>query len=119
MVYDDHGGNQALDAVEALVQSGATAEIVMPERTLSPDVGSLTASGYVNALAEIGVEVTPLRRLHGVTRTPEGLAVELGVDGFVFREHRTFDAVVAEMGTEPVQEPYDELLDSSTNLGGR
>ena len=66
MVYDDHGGNQALDAVEALVQGGATAEIVTPERTLSPDVGSLTASGYFNSVAEDGVAVTVLRRLHGV-----------------------------------------------------
>ncbi|WP_309474703.1 FAD-dependent oxidoreductase [Streptomyces ipomoeae] len=117
LVYDDHGGNQALDAVEALVRGGATVEIVTPERTLSPDVGSLTASHYFNSLAENGVAVTLLRRLHGVTRTPEGLEVELGMDGFEFREHRTFDAVVAEMGTDPVRELYDELLDSSTNLG--
>lgn len=117
MVYDNHGGNQALDAVEALVRGGATVEIVTPERTLSPDVGSLTASGYFNSLAENGVAVTVLRRLHGVTRTPAGLEAELGVDGFEFREHRTFHAVVAEMGTDPVQELYDELLDSSTNLG--
>jgi N-methyl-L-proline demethylase len=92
MVYDDHGGNQALDAVEALLRGGATVEIVTPERTLSPDVGSLTAPGYVNSLAENGVTVTVLRRLHRVTKTPEGLEVELGVDGFEFREHRTFDA---------------------------
>jgi NADPH-dependent 2,4-dienoyl-CoA reductase/sulfur reductase-like enzyme len=117
MVYDDHGGNQALDAVEALVRTGATVEIVTPERILSPDVGSLTASGYFNSLAEKGVAVTVLRRLHGVTRTSAGLRVELGVDGFELREHRTFDAVVAEMDTVPVQELYDELLDSSTNLG--
>lgn len=43
--------------------------------------------------------------------------MELGVDGFGFRERRTFDAVVAEMGTDPVQELYDELLAASTNLG--
>ncbi|MDX3225046.1 hypothetical protein [Streptomyces sp. ME19-01-6] len=117
MVYDDHGGNQALDTVEALVRGGATVEIVTPERTLSPDVGSLTASGHVNSLAENRVAVTVLRRLQGVTKTPGGLEVELGVDGFEFREHRTFNAVVAEMGTDPVRELYDELLDASTNLG--
>ncbi|KAK1184276.1 hypothetical protein B7755_042915 [Streptomyces sp. NBS 14/10] len=39
------------------------------------------------------------------------------MDGFGFRERRTFDAVVAEMGTDPVQELYDELLAASTNLG--
>ncbi|MEU1515597.1 FAD-dependent oxidoreductase [Streptomyces sp. NPDC005811] len=117
MVYDDHGGNQALDAVEALAALGATVEIVTPERTLSPDVGALTASGYFHSLAENGVRTTVLRRLHRVERTPEGLEVELGVDGFAFRERRTVDAVVAEMGTTPVQELYDELLASSTNLG--
>ncbi|MFI5800955.1 FAD-dependent oxidoreductase [Streptomyces sp. NPDC051677] len=117
MLYDDHGGNQALDAVEALVREGATVEIVTPERTLAPDVGSLTASGYFNSLAENGVTVTLLRRLHRVTETPDGVKAELGIDGFEFREQRTVDAVVAEMGTEPVQELYDELLVSSTNLG--
>ncbi|WP_433509132.1 FAD-dependent oxidoreductase [Nonomuraea sp. CA-143628] len=117
LVYDDHGGNQALDAVEALTRQAVTVELVTPERTLSPDVGSLTAAGYFSSLAEYGVAVTLLRRLHGVTKTPEGLEVELGVDGFAFRERRTFDAVVAEMGTDPVQELYDELLDASTNLG--
>ncbi|MFE7275501.1 FAD-dependent oxidoreductase [Streptomyces sp. NPDC057623] len=117
LVYDDHGGNQALDAVEALVRGGASVEVVTPERTLSPDVGSLTASGYFNSLAENGVAVTVLRRLRGVTRTQEGLEVELGLDGFGFRERRTVDAVVAEMGTDPVQELYDELLGSSTNAG--
>ncbi|MFJ9708763.1 FAD-dependent oxidoreductase [Streptomyces sp. NPDC101234] len=117
LVYDDHGGNQALDAVEALVGGGATVELVTPERTPSPDVGSLTAAGYFNSLAENGVTVTVLRRLHGVSRTPDGLEAEFGVDGFGFRERRTFDAVVAEMGTDPVQELYDELVGSSTNLG--
>lgn len=117
MVYDDHGGNQALDAVEALVRGGAQVEIVTPERTVSPDVGAITAATYFDALAEAGVPVTLLRRLHGVRKTDAGLEVELGVDGSQFREHRTFDAAVAEMGTEPVQEVYDELVDRSTNLG--
>ncbi|MGI5346663.1 FAD-dependent oxidoreductase [Streptomyces sp. CA-250714] len=117
MVYDDHGGNQALDAVEALVRGGSTVEVVTPERMLSPDAGSLTASGYFSSFAENGVAVTVLRRMRAVARTPEGLEVEPGVDGSGFREHRAFDAVVAEMGTDPVQELYDEVRDSSTNLG--
>lgn len=117
LVYDDHGGNQALDAAEALTRGGARVEIVTPERTVSPDVGAITASTYFDALAEAGVPVTVLRRLHGVRRTDAGLEVELRVDGSAFREHRTFDAVVAEMGTEPVREVYDELTGRSRNLG--
>ncbi|MFC5218192.1 FAD-dependent oxidoreductase [Streptomyces coerulescens] len=36
LVYDDHGGNQALDAVEALVREGTKVEIVTPERPSRP-----------------------------------------------------------------------------------
>lgn len=57
------------------------------------------ASGYINSLAENGVTVGVLRRLFGVTRTAEGLEVRLGVNGFESGEYRTFDAVMAEMGT--------------------
>ena len=116
-VYDDHGGNQALDAAEALVRGGATVEIITPERTVSPDVGSLTALGYFHSMAQSGTTVTVLRRLLAVTKGAEGLTITLGVDGIDFREERVFDAVVAEMGTTPVRELYDELISSSTNLG--
>jgi 2,4-dienoyl-CoA reductase-like NADH-dependent reductase (Old Yellow Enzyme family)/thioredoxin reductase len=117
VVYDDHGGNQALDAVETLARGGATVHLVTPERTVSPDVGALTAAGYFEVLARAHVQVTTLRRLHAVTRTPEGLAVTVGVDGSDFREDLTCDAVVAEMGTEPVHDLYDELVPRSTNHG--
>lgn len=117
LVYDDHGGNQALDAAEALVRGGAEVEIVTPERTVSPDVGGITAATYFDALAQGGVRLTPLRRLLGVRKTDAGVDVELGVDASPFREHRAVDAVIAEMGTEPVQDVYDELVDRSTNRG--
>ncbi|MBB4683899.1 oxidoreductase [Amycolatopsis jiangsuensis] len=117
LVYDDHGGNQALDAAEALVRGGAQVEIVTPERTVSPDVGGITASTYFEALAEAGVPVTVLRRLHGVRRTEAGLEVEFRMDGSKVCEHRTYDGVVAEMGTEPVAEVYEGLAERSANGG--
>jgi N-methyl-L-proline demethylase len=33
MIYDDHGGHQALDVAEAVVRAGGTVEVVTPERT--------------------------------------------------------------------------------------
>jgi 2,4-dienoyl-CoA reductase-like NADH-dependent reductase (Old Yellow Enzyme family)/thioredoxin reductase len=117
LVYDDHGGNQALDAVEALAGAGAEVELVTPERTVSPDVGAITASTYFEAMAEAGVRITLLRRLHGVRRGDDGIRVELGVDASPYRETRTVDAIVAELGTLPVRDLYDELLGRSTNLG--
>ncbi|WEV78848.1 FAD-dependent oxidoreductase [Janibacter cremeus] len=117
LVYDDHGGHQALDAVEALLRSGADVELVTPERTLSPDVGAISAAGYIDALARAGVPVTLLRRLTGARRSGSRLEVDLGVDGSDFVESRTVDAVVAEMGTDPVHDVYDELVGHSTNHG--
>lgn len=117
MVYDDHGGTQALDLAEAIGRSGATVEIVTPERTVAPDVGGLVASQYFMALAENGIATTVLRRLHGVERNAGRLQVSLGVDGSDWRETRTFDAVVAETGTEANVELYDELVADSTNHG--
>ena len=116
-VYDDHGGNQALDAAEALVRGGATVEIITPERTVSPDVGSLTALGYFHSMAQSGTTVTVLRRLLAVTKGAEGLDdhPRCGRDrlprGARLRRRRRRD------GHEPVRELYDELISSSTNLG--
>jgi N-methyl-L-proline demethylase len=117
MVYDDHGGTQALDAVEALVADGVQIELITPEREVSPDVGSIVASGYFHDLAKHHVTVTVLRRLRSVSRTDDGLRVELGLDGFDFTERRVVDAIVAEMGTDPVTDLYDELRDRSSNQG--
>ena len=55
LIYDDHGGNQALDVAEAVFRtggSGVTVELVTPERTVSPDVGGIVASGYLASLTE-------------------------------------------------------------------
>lgn len=117
MVYDDHGGNQALDVAEAIARAGATVEIVTPERTVSPDVGGLVASQYFASLAEQGIGITVLRRLHGVERDGTRFAVSLGIDGSDWQETKVFDAVVAECGTEPNSELYDLLLPDSSNRG--
>lgn len=117
MVYDDHGGTQALDVAEAIVRTGARVEIVTPERTVSPDVGGLVASQYFAAMAENGIGATVLRRLLAVQRKDGRLEVTLGIDGSDWSETRVFDAVVAEAGTVANTELYDELVAGSSNGG--
>src|SRR5206468_9492986 len=115
LVYDDHGGNQALDVTEAIASTAL--ELVTPERTVSPDVGGIVAAGYLAALAEAGVRITVLRRLRGVRRADGGLVVTLGVDGSDWTEDRIVDAVVVEAGTQPVTDVYDALVPGSRNGG--
>jgi hypothetical protein len=127
LVFDDHGGNQALDATEAILRNGSrtgagptSVELVTPERTVSPDVGGIVAAGYVAALAEAGVRITVLRRLRGIRRADDGsgaLVATLGVDGSDWTEDRAVDTVVVEAGTQPVTDVYDDLRPGSRNGG--
>lgn len=118
LVYDDHGGNAALDAAEHLARSASSVELVTPERGLSPEVGSVTLSEYTKVLGRLGVRATILRRLLAVRRSPDGrLECVLGVDASDVTETRVVDAVVVEHGTAPAQELYDDLVPLSTNAG--
>jgi 2,4-dienoyl-CoA reductase-like NADH-dependent reductase (Old Yellow Enzyme family) len=129
LVFDDHGGNQALEVTEAILRSSERAgtdhrptelELVTPERMVSPDVGGIVASGYIAALAESGVRISVLRLLRSVRRADDGtgaLVVTLGVEGSDWTEDREVDAVVVEAGTQPVTDVYDELVPASRNGG--
>ena len=123
LVYDDNGGTQGLDAAEAVLRNASgpvELEVVTPERGLAPDVGGVVAAGYVTALAEAGARVTVLRRLRGIRRAGDGsgaLVVTLGVDASDWTEERVVDAVVAEVGTEPVADVYHALVPGSRNGG--
>ncbi|MFK0286781.1 hypothetical protein ACIQVL_40815 [Streptomyces sp. NPDC090499] len=118
LVYDDHGGYPALDAVEVLAPSGARLHFVTPERTLAPDVGSMNSPAYLKVFAEHGVTTTLARRLRAVRRTADGrLAATLHSDYTGTGTELTVDHVIVEHGTLPADELYRELLPGSINLG--
>src|SRR5262249_49486778 len=60
LVYDDHGGHQSLDAIEAITPTAKSTEYVTIGRTVAPDVGSSPAAGYFAMLADNNVPVTLL-----------------------------------------------------------
>lgn len=118
LVFDDHGGNQALDLAETLVTAGCTVEFVTPERSLSPDVGGMVASRYFADLTKSGVKFTMLRQLKAIERNTDGtLTVSLGLEDEAWIETRVVDAVVVENGTVANDEIYHELVASSRNAG--
>jgi hypothetical protein len=119
LVVDDHGGNQALDAVEAVLRNGGIVEVVTPERSIAQDVGGMVAAQYFASLNEAGVRFTMLRHVRSISKLPEGkLLVRLGIDSSNWTEERIVDAVVVEAGTEAISEVYDELVPYSSNEGG-
>jgi len=117
LVYDDHGGHQALDAIEMLAPAAASVELVTPERTISPDVGALTMAGYLQMMAEHDVTMTPAHRLARIERATGRLRATFVVDGARRAIERCVDTIVIEHGTLPVTDLYDALVDASVNRG--
>lgn len=118
LVYDDHGGNQALDLAEHLANSGAIVEFVTPERTMATDVGGMVASAYFKSLSAMGVRFTVLRDLKRIEKNSDGtFTAYLGMEDESWEEPRVVSAVVAETGTTANSDIYDELVSLSTNGG--
>ncbi|OEU96191.1 NADH:flavin oxidoreductase [Streptomyces oceani] len=118
LVYDDHGGYPAMDAVELLAPTGARLCYVTPERTLAPDVGSMNSPAYLRTFAEHEVDTVLAQRLRAVRRTGDGrLAVTLHSEYAGTEIERIVDHVVVEHGTLPNDELYTDLLPASRNHG--
>jgi 2,4-dienoyl-CoA reductase-like NADH-dependent reductase (Old Yellow Enzyme family)/thioredoxin reductase len=117
LIYDDHGGNQALDIAEAAVRAGCTVEVVTPERNLSPDVGGLVFWQYVRNLTEAGVRFTPARHLTAINVADGKRIVSLGFEDSDYREERVVDSIVIEAGTSANSDLYNELVAFSSNGG--
>ncbi len=125
LVYDDHGGEPALDAAEHLARLGSRVELVTPERMIGVGVGSMNSPAYLRAFSEHDVELTVARRLLDVRRARADVVAEqggrlvavLGSDYADTLVERVVDHVVVEHGTLPNDELYRELVGSSSNLG--
>ena len=117
LVYDDLGGHQALDAIDALIRTAGSIEYVTPERSVAPDVGASPAVGYFAMMADHDVQSTVLQRVVGIERRNGRLVVGLKTEDSKHVRERVVDSVVIEHGTEPDPELYVALAPSSANLG--
>jgi 2,4-dienoyl-CoA reductase-like NADH-dependent reductase (Old Yellow Enzyme family) len=117
LVYDDHGGHESLDAIEALTATAAGIEYVTMGRTVAPDVGSSPAAGYFVMLADNDVRLTLLHQLTGIEKRGGRLAVTLRVEDSHKTSTRMVDTVVIEHGTKPDTDLYDSLAPLSINHG--
>jgi N-methyl-L-proline demethylase len=117
LVYDDHGGHQSLDAIEAMNRTAKSIEYVTMGRTVAPDVGSSPAAGYFAMLADNDVRVTLLHQLISIEKRDGRLAVTLQVEDAHTTTTRVVDTVVIEHGTKPDTDLYDTLAPQSINSG--
>lgn len=118
LFFDDHGGHQALDAVEALLERGCRVEYVTPERTIGVDVGSMNSPAYLKLFAEHDVRLSLPYYLRAVRKSPNGRLEATLWSEYADREiTREVDHVIVDHGTLPVDDLYTELVAGSINGG--
>ena len=117
LVYDDNGAHPGMQAAECIAESGATLEIVTPERFFAPEIGGLNHVAYARCFQEHGVRITINTRVVGVARSGNGLRVQLGSDYSDGGDERFVNQVVVEHGTLPLEDLYFALKEDSVNRG--
>ncbi len=118
LLFDDHGGHQSLDALEALLEQGCRVEYVTPERTVGIDVGGMNSPAYLRLFAEHDVRITLPYYLRSVRKGAGGrLVATLWSEYADLEVTREVDHVVVEHGTLPVSDLYDALRPDSRNGG--
>jgi 2,4-dienoyl-CoA reductase-like NADH-dependent reductase (Old Yellow Enzyme family)/thioredoxin reductase len=120
LLYDDAGDHAALQAADVIAHTGATLEVMTPDRSFSPEVMAMNLVPYMRSLQKLDVTFTVTFRLESVephpTQAGKLLAV-LGSDYGGVRKERVVDQVVVNHGTLPLEDLYFELKPMSSNEG--
>ena len=117
LLYDDAGDHAAMQAAQLLAESGASVEVMTPDRTFAPDVMAMNLVPYMRALQDKRVTFTVTYRLDAVTRVGNQLQATIGSDYMKLAKTALYDQVVVNHGTLPLADIYFDLKPLSVNLG--
>nr|WP_111298545.1 N-methyl-L-proline N-demethylase HpbA [Paracoccus saliphilus] len=117
LIFDDAGDHAALQAADIIAATGATVEIVTPDRSFAPEVMAMNLVPYMRSLQRRDVTFTVTWRLLSVLRDGNRLRATLGSDYGDMTRDRLVDQVVVNHGTRPLDQLYFELKPLSKNLG--
>jgi NADPH-dependent 2,4-dienoyl-CoA reductase/sulfur reductase-like enzyme len=117
LVYDDAGDHAALQAAELIAAAGGRVEIMTPDRSFAPEVMGMNLVPYMRALQDKPVTFTVTYRLRSVERDGNQLKAIIGSDYMPLNIERSFDQIVINHGTIPLDDLYFDLKPHSVNLG--
>jgi len=117
LFFDDNGTHSAMSAAEMIARSGASLEIVTPERMFAVEVGGLNHVAYARAFNETDTRITLHQRVLSVRPEIGRLCVEIGSDHSAHRTVRHVDWVVTDTGLDALDELYFDLRPASSNGG--
>ena len=117
LLYDDAGDHTALQAAQLLAESGAVVEVMTPDRTFAPDVMAMNLVPYMRAIQDKKVTFTVTYRLTSVAKEGNLIKTTIDSDYSKLGITRSFDQVVVNHGTLPLDDLYFALKPRSVNLG--
>lgn len=117
LIYDESGDHPALQAAEVAANSGATVEVMTPDRVFAPDIMAMNLVPYMRALQDKDVTFTVTRRLLDVQRSGNKVTATIGTDYSDHSYEAEYDQVIVNYGTLPLDDLYFELKPLSNNGG--
>ena len=117
LIYDESGDHPGLMAAEIAANAGARVEVMTPDRSIAPDIMAMNLVPYMRALQDKDVTLTVARRLLAVGRDGNRLKATIGTDYSGFTSEKTYDQIVVNYGTLPMDDLYFDLRPLSSNGG--
>ena len=117
LIEDEVGGHQAVSLAEFLAGRGCTVEICTRDRLVGRELGGSSYPVYLGNLARAGVVLTTATSLAAVERSGNRLTAHLAHEYGGPPQRRDVDIVVAECGTEPVDDLFRALKPHAANRG--
>lgn len=117
LVYDDAGDHPALQAADLIAKTGASVEVMTPDRAFAPEVMGMNLVPYMRSLQKNDTTFTVTWRLTAVERDGNELKAVIGTDYDDTVRERTFDQIVVNHGTRPLDDVYFALRPLSKNGG--
>ena len=117
LVYDNAGDHAGLQATEIAAASGATVTYMTPDRLIAPEVMGMNLVPYMRSLQSTNITFTVARRLLDVHIDGNALSAVIGTDYSDHQQSDTFDQIVVNNGTVPLDDLYFALKPYSSNLG--
>ncbi|MBY6136899.1 NADH:flavin oxidoreductase [Nocardioides marinus] len=117
LIYDESGDHPGLQAAEVAANAGASVEVMTPDRVFAPDIMAMNLVPYMRALQDKDVTFTVTRRLLDVSRDGNLLKAKIGTDYSDFTSEKSYDQIVVNYGTLPLDDLYFDLKPLSANGG--
>ncbi|MEM8837603.1 MAG: FAD-dependent oxidoreductase [Pseudomonadota bacterium] len=117
LIYDSVGEHAALSLADRLSSEGTAVTFVTSDRQAGRGLGGQNAPVYMRNLANAGVEIVTDQALVGVSVNGNARIAHLR-HAFTRKvsDHEA-QTIIADFGSAPVVELFDDLVDQSRNLG--